>query len=51
MDESYYGVLRMRDLRAGRLKRLKNETSVFLPPASWQATGPVSARLRLAHPI
>ena len=34
----------MRDFRAGRFKRLKNEVrSFFLLPASWQATGPSSS--------
>jgi len=40
----------MRDFRAGRLKRLKKlNTSFFQRPESWQANGPVSAKLRLEH--
>jgi hypothetical protein len=35
--KSYYGVLRIRDFRAGSLKRLKNETSFF--PATRQLAG------------
>jgi len=31
-NKTYYGFLRMRDFRAGRLKRLKHETSFFQRP-------------------
>ena len=47
--KSYYGVLRMRDFPAGRLKRLKKlETSFFQRPGRRQITGPVEVRLRFA---
>jgi hypothetical protein len=48
--KSYCGALRMRYFRAGRFKRPnESKISFFQWPASWQATGPITARHRLVH--